>query len=262
MSKSFDVLGSKEKAVAIVEIREGEDEEEIADYIMDKNNNIKSVLKKESKRTGEFRTREYTLIRGDEDTGVLHKEHGYLIKIDPRKSYFSPRESTERQRVAKSVQPGEIVMLMFAGVGPYSIAIAKKQPDVKKIIAIELNPDAVEYMKYNVRINKLSHKIKPIEGDVKEAAKDWYNKCDRIIMPLPLDAGDFLDVATKFAKKGATIHFYGWGNEADGDVFAHSKEVIENKMDELNLEYDIKNERTVLPYAPGRFKVCIEFKII
>lgn len=262
MSRSFDVIGSKERAVAIVEIADEEKgrEKEIVGEIMKKQKSVKSVLKKESMREGEYRTRKYKLIAGDKNTEVLHKEHGYALKLDPQKAYFSVRESTERQRIAKQVKAGELVMVMFAGVGPYAIAIAKSQPGVEKIIAVEINPDAVEYMKHNIRINKLSHKVAAVLGDVRTACKKWYEKCDRVVMPLPLGAEDFLDIAARCAKPDGTIHFYSWGGK--GSLYNAAEKAIDESLKNLNREYKITGRRIVLPYAPGRYKVCVEFKVL
>jgi tRNA (guanine37-N1)-methyltransferase len=260
MSKSFDIIGSKEKAVAIIEISDEEvgKEREIAEKILKEHNNVRSVLKKESARRGDYRTRQYKLIAGDENTEVLHKEHGYALKLDPQKAYFSNRESTERQRVAKLVKAGEFVMVMFAGVGPYAIAIAKTQPDVDKIIAVEINPDAVEYMKHNVRINKISHKIVPVLGDVRMACERWYGKCDRVVMPLPLGAEDFLDVAVKCLRNEGIIHFYNWGEEPD--LFSKAVELVKKSLKDEKVEYEITDKRVVLPYSPRKYKVCVEVK--
>jgi len=248
---NFDVVGSTDKAVAIVEIPENKNGKEIARKIMKKNKNIKSVLKKSSERTSDYRLWKLELVEGDENTEVIHKEHGYLLKINPRKVYFSPREGTERQRIASQVKENEIIMLMFAGIGAYAVAIAKKQPNVKKIIAIELNPEGVQYMKENIRINKISHLVLPIEGDVREKARDFFGKCDRVIMPLPLEAENFLDIAVKCLKKNGIINFYSISSEKDfNDVIEKIKKRIKN--------FKILNKRIVLPYAPSKYKVCID----
>jgi len=260
MARSFDVVGSKEKSVAIVEIREDDaDEKQIAEEIMLKNKNVKSVLKKQSDREGEFRTRQYTLIAGDKDTEVVHKEYGYSIIIDPQKAYFSTREGTERQRIAAHVKPDEVVMVMFAGVGPYAIAVGKAQPDVKKVVSIEINPDAVEYMKHNIRVNKLSHKVTAVLGDVRDVAEKWYGKCDRVLMPLPLGAEEFLDVAAKCVRAGGVIHFYSCGQEPD--VFSEAVELVDKNLKTTKNEYEITGKRVVLPYAPKKYKICIDIKI-
>jgi tRNA (guanine37-N1)-methyltransferase len=266
MARGYDVIGSKGKAIAIIEVRDEDAEagleKALAERIMKKNKHIVSVLKKESAREGEFRIREYSLIAGDDNTEVLHMENGYKLLVDPQKAYFSNRESTERMRIASQVQPSEVVMVMFAGIGPYAIAIAKAQPNVEKVIAVEINSEAVRYMEHNIRINKLSHKIVPVQGDVREACEPWYGKCDRVVMPLPLGAGGFLDIAAKCAKRGAVVHLYGWGNEADGSVYATTEKTIEEFARKTGLKYEIVGRRKVLPYAPGRYKVCVEFKVL
>lgn len=261
MSKSFDIIGLREEAVAIVEIADEEAgrEREIAEEIMKKHKSVKTVLKKESAREGEYRTRKYEIITGEKDTEVIHKEHGYHLKLDPQKVYFSARESTERQRVAKQVKAGEFVMVMFAGVGPYSIAIAKKQPNVEKIISIEINPDAVEYMRQNIRTNKLSHKIKPVLGDVHELSMEWYGKCDRVVMPLPLGAESFLDIAIKCLKDEGIINFYSWGEEPE--IFSEAFELVEKNLKSLDVEYEITDKQIVLPYSPGKYKVRLDIKV-
>jgi tRNA (guanine37-N1)-methyltransferase len=261
MARSYDIVGSREKSVAIVEIGEGDagKEKEIAQTIMSDNKSVKSVLKKTSGREGEYRVRGYELITGDADTEVVHKEHGYSIKVDPQKAFFSSREGTERQRVSKQVKSGETVMVMFAGVGPYAIAIAKAQPDVEKIVAIEINPDAVEYMKHNIRVNKLSHKVVPVLGDVREVTEKWYGKCDRVVMPLPLEAERFLDVAVRCIGKQGIIHLYTRGEEPD--AFADGIAKIDKNLKVEKIDYKIKKRQIVLPYSPRKFKVRIDIEI-
>ena len=214
---SYEIIGSRQKAVAIIEIPEEltEFKQAVANALMNLHKNVKSVLVKKSERKGELRLREFEVF-GDKNTEVLHKEHGYLVKIDPTKAYFSPREATERQRIASQVRPGETVMVMFSGVAPYAIAIAKKQPKVKKVICIELNEHAHKYAVENVRINKLEDKIILINGDVREESKRFFGMCDRVVMPLPKGAYKFLDEAFSCIKeKGGVIHFYHWAPEED-----------------------------------------------
>lgn len=257
---TFDLIGSREKAIAIVEIQEGVDEKTVAREIMKKNKNIKSVLKKTSERKGDFRLRECKVIAGDSDTEVVHKEYGYLLKLDPQKVYFSSRESTERQRIAEQVKAKETVLVMFSGICPFAIAIAKKQPEVERVYGIELNSDAHEYAKENVRINKLSHKIILIQGDVREVAKKYFGKFDRVVMPLPLGAEDFLDVAISCLKeKGGTIHFYNCGREED--LYSNALNSLKDNGKKLGKKVKVLNKRKVLAYAPGKWKICVDFTV-
>lgn len=256
---SFDIIGSREKAVAIVELPEGANGKEVAEAIFEKHKNVKSVLQKTSKREGEFRTRTYKLLAGDADTEVVHKEYGFMIKVDPQKVYFSPRESTERQRIANQVKPNEVVMVMFSGVAPFAITIAKGQPDLERVIAVEMNPEAVKYADENIRINKLSHKILSLEGDVRKECVKWYGRCDRVVMPLPMGAEDFLEIAVNCLKDTGVIHFYSWGEEPK--IFANAEKLIDEKLKKMGRKYKITDKRVVLPYSPKRYKVCLDLEV-
>jgi len=261
MPKSYDILGSKEKAVAIVEISEESKnkEKEIAEEILKRHKNVKSVLKKLSGRKGIFRTREYEFLLGDKNTEVIHIEHGCRLKLNPQKVYFSSREGTERLRIANATKPNETIMLMFAGIGSFAVMIAKKQPKVKKIISIEINPFAFEYMKENIRINKLADKIIPILGDVKEKCKDWFGKCDRVIMPLPQDAWNFFDIAHQCLKnEGGFIHLYTI--EKEKNVNKEIRIKIDALQKKINRRIKFKI-RKVLPYSPMTNKYCIDLEL-
>jgi len=258
---SFDIVGSKEKAVAIVEVPEGADEKRIAEEIIRKHKNVKSVLKKISERRGEYRTREYELITGDGNTEVAHKEYGCLFKLDPQKVYFSPRELTERQRIAKQVKPKEKVMVMFGGIAVISVIIAKVQPEVDKIYSVELSPEANKYAIENVRINGVGHKVILIEGDVKKKCQTYYGKCDRVAMPLPLGSESFLDIAVNCLKKeGGIIHFYNWGES--NNPFEKAESIIHETLTKLGRKYEIINKKKVLPYSPRKWKIILDLKII
>lgn len=248
LPRSFDIIGSKEKSVAIVDIPiELKDKERvIADAIIKKHKNVKTILDKGSPRKGEYRLRDYRVIVGDENTEVTHVENGFKFLLDPRKAYFSPRESTERADVANKIKPSETVMVFFAGVGPFSIQIAKK---CKKVISIEINPDAVEYMKKNIILNKTLNVI-PVLGDVKEKSKEFYGICNRIIMPLPETAIDYLDEAIKCCCKNGIIHLY---------CFQKEKEV-EERIKQENIK--IIGSEKVLPYGPGIWKTRIDIKVL
>jgi len=258
---SYEIIGSKEKAVAIVEIP-GElrkKEKKIAKSIMNRQKNVKSVLSKISERAGVYRTRKYKLIIGERNTEVTHIEYGCKFRLDPRKVYFSPREGTERIRISRMIKEGEKVLVMFSGVGPYPIIIAKEQPKVSKIVAIEINPKAYEYMQKNIAVNKLSDKIFPILGNVKKECKNFYGKFDRVIMPLPHEGYKFLTIAHKCLNpQSGIIHLY----------LIDRDENIEKKVTSLmnNFEKKIKrkikfNIRKVLPYAPRTNKYCVDITL-
>jgi tRNA (guanine37-N1)-methyltransferase len=145
---------------------------------------------------------------------------------------------------------------MFAGVCPYGILISKKQPSVK-IIAVEINPVAFEYMKENIRLNRVSDRIIPILGDVKKESKRWYGKCDRVIMPLPKDAEKFLKEAFLCLKpEGGIIHFYHVNSE--NDFFSEPIKLLKKHAKKLNRKIRVLKKRKVLSYGPRKWKVCVD----
>jgi len=254
--RGYDILGSKEKSVAIIE--ETDNSKEVAQRIMEEHKNVKSVLMKLSERKGVERKREYKFILGNPNTEVIHKENYCRLKLDPQKVYFSGREGTERIRIAELIKPKETVLIMFAGIGPFSVLIAKKQPAVDKIPSIEINSDAVEYMKENIRLNKVQEKVIPILGDVNEKSQEWFGKCDRIVMPLPHDAIEYLELAHKCLKpEGGIIHLYII--ESENEVEENVKKLMKNFQEkEGKISYKI---RKVLPYSPRTYKYSEDIQI-
>jgi len=249
---SFDIVGD----IAIIEIPEEiqSRKKEIAEAILKVHKNIHNVCMKTSAREGEFRLRGVELIAG-ETTLTTHMESGCRLRVDVAKAYFSVRESTERLRIAEMVSPKETVMVLFAGIGPYAIVLGKKRPDIGKIYALEINPDAVRLMEDNVRINKLRTKVFPILGDARKDCKPYYGKCDRVIMPLPHTAYEFLDVAfLLLKKKGGVIHLYHIEDEGEVSV------QVTDKLKEFSgkRKYEIAEKRKVLPYSPGTWKFCVD----
>ncbi len=257
--KSYDVIGS-DKSVVVIEIPEelGGRKHLIAEAAMKTNPNVKSVLNKISGRKGTYRLDDLELIAGDENTEVVHKEYGYMLKLDPKKVFFSPRESNERQRIASLVEPGEVVAVPFSGIGPYPIAIVKRQPDVSKVYGIEKNPVAHEYAKENVRINKLAHKIVLINDDVKNAPGIFNFKFDRIVMPIAVGGEYYLDVVFDIVKDGGVIHFYTFGDEKD--LFSKAEKFVEKAVEEKGKRFSIENRVKVLPFGVRSYKVCLDIK--
>lgn len=257
--RSYDVVGSEEKAVAIVEIPEELKSKKklVAEALMKLNKNVSSVLNKVSGRKGNYRLEDLELLAGDKDTEVIHKEHGCMLKLDPQKVFFSPREATERQRIASQVEAGETVLVLFSGVGPYAIQIGKKQPEINKIYCIEINPSAHEYAQENVRINKLSHKIILINEDVKKAT-NLKMKFDRIAMPIAVGGESYLDYAFKLVKDGGVIHFYSTGD--DKNLFVEAEKFVINTAINNRKKIRIENRIKVLPFGVRSYKICLDVR--
>lgn len=254
---SFDIIGSKEKAVAIIELPKSlrDKQDVIAGALMKKHKNVRSVLLKASARSGVYRTRAMHLIAGEADTEVRHKESGCVFLLDPRQVYFSQRESTERLRIAEQVRKGERVMVFFAGAGPFAVIIAKKsKPD--EVVGIEINPVAVDYFFKNLKLNKVSN-VHVLLGDVIGQARGFYGKCDRIIMPLPETAFDYLDEAVKCLKPKGVVHMYFFSPQQD---VAAWEERVKSKLQQLRKRCSVRTSK-VLPYGPRIWKYRMDIRL-
>ena len=256
LSASYDLIGSKGNLIAIVGIPDDLKNKQkiIAETIAKQNKSITSILKKASERKGKYRLRKLTLIYGKKDTEVLYKEYGCMFKLDPRKVYFSPRELTERQRIANLVKANEKILVMFSGIAPFPIVIAKKHPKVE-IYAIELNPIANKYAKENIKLNKITNVVL-LQGDVKKIF--FKIKFDRIIMPLPKDAYEYLEIALNRIKNKGVIHLYYWANEAE---FEKAKKFVKEEAKKFNKKIKIIKIKKVLPYSPGIWKICLDITV-
>ena len=249
---AFDIIGD----VAILDEDAGKKE---ADSLRKTYPHVKTILKKSGEREGEFRTRKLEKLWGD-GTETTHIEHGMRFRLDVATCYFSPRESTERQRIAADVSPREVVMVMFGGVAPFAIAIAKKQPKVARVLSVESNPDCKPYAEENVKLNQCRYVVEPILGDVKDACKPHFGRCDRVLMPLPREGYKFLPIALACLKpRGGMIHFYYVGMA--GDMFGEAVKVVKDHCKRFGRKCKITGQHKVLPFGPGKYKVCIDLEV-
>ncbi|MEM4713775.1 MAG: class I SAM-dependent methyltransferase family protein, partial [Candidatus Bathyarchaeia archaeon] len=181
--RALDIVGD----IAIIEIPPELEthKTEIGNAILQVHKNVRTVLAKAGAIKGKYRTRQYTVIAGEPKTETIHKEHNCRYYVDLAKAYFSPRLSHEHKRVASTVKEGETVIDMFAGVGPFSILIAKIHERVK-VYAVDINPEAFALLEKNVRLNRVEGKVHPILGNAKQIIKQKLRGlADRVIMNLP-----------------------------------------------------------------------------
>jgi len=255
--RSFDIIGSKRKAVAVIGLTEELKgfERQIASALMRAHKNVASVLAKESKRAGEFRIREVRLVAGDPDTEVLHRESGCVFKLDPRKVYFSPREGAERERIAAKVREGESVLVMFSGVGPFPIRIAKRHGSVR-VTAVELSPHAHNYCIANIHLNKVADRVRALLGDVREVCPKMDEAFDRVLMPLPKGAHMFLDVAVPLLRDGGVLHLYYWAPEPD--LFSRAEGLVEDAARGHGRRAEVIERARISQYSPRVWKIRVD----
>ena len=242
---------------------------------MQLNKNVKVVLNKVEDVSGKYRVPRYEVIAAKQNernfshikkefrptkiTETVHTEHGCKFLLDVSKVYFSARLSFERKRIAEMVRDGERVLVMFAGVGPFAIVIAKNA-NPAEVVGVELNPHAVEYFRKNVALNKVEDKVKVVEGDVAEIVPKLQYQFDRIVMPAPKDAPDYLEVALEKIKEGGMIHLYTFASEEE----IESKDVVkrvEERCKKAGKKAEVVFFRKCGAVAPYHYRVVLDLKI-
>ena len=260
LPKSIDVIGD----IAVFEISPGIEKYKraIGKALLNIDKTVKTVLIKAGPISTEYRIRDYEFIAGTRKTVTEHKEFGCKYFLDLAKVYFSPRLSFEHNRVSSDVKEGEVIVDMFAGIGPFSILLAKKVKR-SKVYAIDINPEAVKFLVKNIACNKVKRKVTAIYGDAREVAiKHLQRVADRMIMNLPSESIKFIDVACKVLKpKGGILHFYTFTDNSSG-LDEKIKDLQERVSSMNRKSKEIKCSRKVREIAPHKWQIVIDAEIV
>ncbi|MBL7206411.1 MAG: class I SAM-dependent methyltransferase family protein [Candidatus Aenigmarchaeota archaeon] len=219
---------------------------EIAQTILDNFPYVKSIWKKSGIK-GELRVPEVRHVLGEKRSITIHKENNCLFKMDISKVMFSQGNLKERGRLPEIIKDGEVVIDMFAGIGYFSIPIAKANPGCK-IIAIEKNPDSVKLLRENCRLNKVNN-IEIVESD----CRDFCGSADRILMGYFPGTESFLEKAFSLLKDDGVVHYHNIYKE---------NELWDKPLKELKEfgKMDILYKAKVKSYAPKVWHVVIDAK--
>ena len=217
-----------------------------------------SVFYQSSPVEGDFRTRSLELIAGNNKTETEYKENNCRFIVDVEKAFFSPRLSTERERISNLVNDGEVVINMFGGVGMFSLLAAKKKSCV--VYNIDINPIASRLCEENVKLNKLKGKVISLNGDSTEIIqKRLQNKADRVLMLLPERSDFFLDTAVSCLKKNGIIHYYSHTHaekKQDAPKLAEEHFLSVNKT-----LVKINCSKVVRPVGPRFYQTVVDVEI-
>jgi len=269
---SYDIIGK----IAILEFENTRDKnikelhkykKLVANAVIEVNKNVQSVFEKRSEIQGTHRLRKLAHLAGENNSETSHRENNCIFRVDLKTVYFSPRMVYERRRVSESnIQEKEVIIDLFAGVGPFSIQIARL--NTVKIYAFDVNPYAIRFLQINIGNNKLSGDIFPYNLNVYELLKPSNQigkklsyTADRIIMNLPEQSLKFIDVVCFLMKKsGGILHFYQI-SEKPNPIEKTIKD-LKKKLIEFNWVIDkIFNSKIVKSYSPKADLVVVDLKI-
>ena len=260
LPKSFDIIGD----IAILDLNpeltlhEGE----VGQAIMQVHSNVRAVFAREGPVSGPDRVRPLHRAAGENRTETRHREFGCLFKVDLSRVFFSPRLSTEHQRVAGSVRENEVVVDMFAGVGPFSILIAKWLETVE-VNAIDSNPEATRLIEENARLNRVESKVHAWTGDANEIVSGHLKEqATRVIMNHPSVARDFIGTACGALRKaGGTIHYYTFSDGENWERKSRDEFEAGVKGSGWNTAGTIEI-RKVREVGPFKWQVAIDARVV
>ncbi len=203
--QSYDLVG--DIAITQIPAELSHRQKTIGEAILATNSRIKVVARRDGFYQGDYRTIPLIIIAGEDRKETEHVEFGIRLQLNPELVYFSVRSSTERKRIADLVERGEDILVMFSGIAPYPLII-NKFSQARSVVGVESNPLAHKYATRNLTLNKVKDSIELYLGDVTDVLPEIDRKFQRIIMPLPTAAKDYIPTALRFLSPGGTMHFY------------------------------------------------------
>ena len=257
LPRAYDLIGD----IAVLEIPEEIKAHsiQIGNAFRSVHSNFSTVLAKKGAIAGATRVREYELLAGADTTRTVHTEYGCRIAVDLANAYFSPRLLEEHNRVSDQVDVGEVVVDMFTGVGPFALHIARKQN--ARVVAIDINPLAIELLHESIAMNKLVGTIEPVAADAhKYVPVNFDQDVDRVIMNHPSGAFEFIADACQSLRAGGIMHYYDFGageNPEDEIVRKVSKLVRAAGKDTP----EVLHVRRVRDSAPYEYQMVVDLVI-
>jgi tRNA (guanine37-N1)-methyltransferase len=219
---------------------------------------VRTVLEKTKKFSGRLRTLKTRWLAGEKNLEALYKENGCEFRFNVESCYFSSRLASERTELASMVKKGENVLVLFGGVAPFAVVIAKLAKP-KRIVSVELGRDCSKYAELNVKRNKLGKIVSLVQGDVRRVLPRMKEKFSRIVMARPNLKDSFLDVSFPRVKKGGVIHYYGFYNEVDLDKM---KELISTEAKKAGRKIKILRIKKAGDIGAYKFRYRADLKLL
>ncbi|HWQ65219.1 MAG TPA: SAM-dependent methyltransferase [Methanospirillum sp.] len=160
-----------------------------------------------SRHEGAFREPKISRIEGSGGE-VTHQESGIIYRLDIERVMFSQGNREEKTRISKMIHPGETVADMFAGIGYFSLGMARAGAQIH---AMEINPVSFTFLEQNTSLNGLTGNIRAENGDCRDLLSGVY---DRIHMG-HFEAVTFLSQALRHVHKKTILHVHMLGDRSD-----------------------------------------------
>jgi tRNA wybutosine-synthesizing protein 2 len=188
-------------------------------------------------------------------TQTVHRENSVLFKLDAQKVMFSPGNLNERMRMSL-LGEDEFVVDMFAGIGYFTLPMAVHSRP-RKVMAIELNPNAYDYLCQNILLNHVEGIVEPILGDC--AKETPQGVADRVVMGMVQFTDRYLQKGIQALRPGGILHYHqtipSWKYPS-----AAVKDVTDAAA-ALGCRAEILRSVKVKKYSPGVVHIVVDAKI-
>ncbi len=198
-------------------------------------------------------------LAGSQKTETIHREYGWIYCLDASKVMFSLGNSFERLRMNRLPHEREVVVDMFAGVGQFTIPLAKSKAG--RVVAFEINPEAYRYLVQNIRLNKVGGKVTAYNDDCRNAVKyGLAHRADRVVMGYLFGTIECLPVALQIAKDGAVIHFHEVAEPREGwiNLYNQCRAVAEA----MSYQLELSGYRVVKSYSPKSWHYVLDLRVL
>ncbi|MHA1269714.1 MAG: class I SAM-dependent methyltransferase [Candidatus Helarchaeota archaeon] len=231
----------------------------IAEAILKIVKNCDTVCLKKGEIVGKFREPQIELLIGN-NTETIVIENQIMYKFDVMKIMFAKGNINERRRYIPLIKENEIIFDFFAGIGYFTLGIAKYSK-VLKVYSFEINPISYKYLLENLRINKINaNKAIPIFGDCRIKALEIQEKADRILMGILPSPKSCIDTAFKVLnEEHGIIHYEGILNENESPNKILEDIKIVAKL--YNRRINLLNVEKIKSYRPHVNHVCLDIEI-
>lgn len=198
----------------------------IGQVILDKNQQLRTVVNKIESIETKFRTFPMEVIAGEDDMNVELHECKALFRFNYAEVYWNSRLQQEHLRMIRSFTPKDVICDMMCGIGPFAIPLALRG---SKVFANDLNPRSFHYLSENIKLNKVEHLIEAYNLDGRAFLAKMLaerKQFSQVLMNLPAIALEFLDAFPgqfdHWEGEMPFVHCYCFSNAEDVE-----KDVIE-----------------------------------
>jgi tRNA wybutosine-synthesizing protein 2 len=204
---------------------------------------------------GEHREPDVEVVAGEGDTETVHREHGTEYALDLSEVMFSPGNKAERTRMGEVTAEGERVLDPFAGVGYFTLPMARAGA---RVTAVERNPAAFQYLLENAMRNGVTDRVEAYRGDCRDVVPALEGGFDRAVMGY-YEAHEYLDTVLPALASGGRLQMH----EATPEALVPERPVgrLEDAAERAGREVEVLGVRDVKGYSEGVRHVVVDARV-